>query len=89
MTMKPFGCLVTVHIDKDLRKKLDQKSEQAITHLGILGYGQYRIFLIDSETITKSKHVQFAEGKFPAKKFDFSHLCNCEVEGHYDYEVNN
>ena len=86
--VKPFGCLVTVHIDKDLRKKLDQKSEQAIL-LGNLGYGQYRIFLIDSETITKSKHVQFDEGKFPAKKIDFSHLCDFEVEGDFDYEVKN
>lgn len=68
--LKVFGCVAHSHIPKELRTKLDTKTEKCV----MLGYAPtgYRLWDVKKEKIIISRDVEFDENKFYFK--------NCIVE---------
>ena len=67
--MKTFGCIAYVHINKEKRKKLDDKSRTCI----FIGYSQYKngYKLMDLNTyeVIISRDVVFEENKFISENY--------------------
>ncbi|SCV70659.1 BQ2448_3421 [Microbotryum intermedium] len=76
--LKPFGAIAFVHIDKTLRKKLDDKVKQGIL-VGYLDYN-YIVWFEDTETTTVTRHCSFG-----CKELDKLELANNSDEDTDEY----
>ena len=73
--LRVFGCKAYAHVPKELRQKLDPKSQKCI----FIGYGTegemgYRLWNPESHKVIRSSHVIFNESKMhkkPIKEIEF------------------
>ena len=73
--LRVFGCEAYAHVPKELRQKLDPKSQKCI----FIGYGTegemgYRLWNPESHKVIRSSHVIFNESKMhkkPIKEIEF------------------
>ena len=61
-----FGCLAWRHVPKDLRKKLDSKSELGVL-VGCYENSLYKVFIPSRGVAVVSRDVTIVEDRFPAK----------------------
>ena len=65
--LRPFGCKVFIHVPKEKRRKLDDRSITGV----LLGYSSatkgYRVWDTENKRVLVSRDVLFEEGIFPFK----------------------
>lgn len=64
--IRVFGCSATVYIAKEVRDKLDYKSEEGIL-LDCLPRLVYKVWLPSRKTAVLARHVRFRELRFPGR----------------------
>lgn len=63
---RTFGCLAWHHIPKELRKKLDAKSELGVV-IGCMENSQYKLWIPSRNVAIVSRDVTVVEDKYPAQ----------------------
>lgn len=63
--LRVFGCLAWRHIPKELRKKLDSKSELGIV-VGCLENSQYKLWIPSRKVAVITRDVTISESEFPS-----------------------